>query len=252
MPLDSVPPSAVRLLLVEDEESISGPVRRGLEEEGYAVSVEPDGARGLAEALSGDHDALIVDWRLPHIDGRTLVEQFRGAGRTAPVLMLTALSGVEHRVAGLDAGADDYLPKPFAFEELLARLRALLRRAAETPGGDGAAGLQTGELRVGRVRFDASWRRAVVEGEGEPVDLGLRDKELRLLELLMRHAGEAVSRTRLAERVWGSAFEVTDNAIDQTASGLRLKLSDAGASVPHGTGVVLETVRGVGYRLVAT
>jgi len=240
------------ILLIEDEARLAASVKRGLEEEGYTVDHAADAAEGEALGLAHAYDAFLVDWRLPAGDGKTLVERLRAAGRREPVLMLTALGDLDHRVAGLDAGADDYLAKPFAFEELLARLRALLRRAAETPGGDGAAGLQTGELRVGRVRFDASWRRAVVEGEGEPVDLGLRDKELRLLELLMRHAGEAVSRTRLAERVWGSAFEVTDNAIDQTASGLRLKLSDAGASVPHGTGVVLETVRGVGYRLVAT
>jgi two-component system OmpR family response regulator len=245
-----VSPSAARLLLVEDDADIAGPVRRGLEEEGYAVSVEADGARGLAEALAGDHDALVVDWRLPRLDGRTLVEQFRAAGRTAPVLLLTALGDVEHRVAGLDAGADDYLPKPFAFEELLARLRALLRRAAEGsaaggPGGAVPPGHQAVHLRLGKVHLDAARRVAEAEADGGPVDLGLRDKELRLLELLMRHPGETVSRTRIAERVWGSAFDVTDNAIDVTASGLRQRLAAAAS------GVRLETVRGVGYRVEA-
>lgn len=237
MPLTPATPSAARLLLVEDEADIAEPVRRGLEEEGYTVTVEPDGARGLAEALAGDHDALIVDWRLPYVDGRTLVEQFRGAGRTTPVLMLTALASVEHRVAGLDAGADDYLPKPFAFEELLARLRALLRRSSEPAE---PADYEPADLRLGHVRLDAAGRRATVRG----APLALRDKEFRLLEMLLRHAGEVVSRTRIAERVWGSAFSVSDNAIDLTASGLRLKL--AGAE----PGVTLETVRGVGYRMV--
>lgn len=245
MAFDSVSPSAVRLLLVEDDADIAGPVRRGLEEEGYAVSVEADGARGLAEALAGDHDALVVDWRLPRLDGRTLVEQFRGAGRTAPVLMLTALGDVEHRVAGLDAGADDYLPKPFAFEELLARLRALLRRAAETRDEVVPPGHQAVHLRFGSVHLDASRRRAEVETPDGATDLGLRDKELRLLELLLRHPGETVSRTRIAERVWGSAFDVSDNAIDITASGLRGRLAESEA------GVRLATVRGVGYRIEA-
>lgn len=243
MALAPIPPSAARLLLVEDDADIAGPVRRGLEEEGYAVAVEADGARGLAEALAGDHDALVVDWRLPRLDGRTLVEQFRTAGRTAPVLMLTALGDVEHRVAGLDAGADDYLAKPFAFEELLARLRALLRRSRLDDAADVPAGHQAVHLRLGNVHLDAARRTARVEGDGGPRDLGLRDKELRLLELLMRHPGETVSRTRIAERVWGSAFEVTDNAIDITASGLRQRLA--------ASGVRLETVRGVGYRIEA-
>ena len=242
MSLPSPAPSAARLLLVEDEADISEPVRRGLEEEGYQVTVEADGARGLAEALAGDHDALIVDWRLPRLDGRTLIEQVRSAGRTTPVLMLTALGDVEHRVAGLDAGADDYLPKPFAFEELLARLRALLRRAAEAAPEAAPAGHQAVHLRLGRVHLDAAGRRATAGDTALP----LRDKELRLLEVLLRHAGEVVSRTRLAERVWGSAFDVTDNAIDVTASGLRLKLADADP------GVTIETVRGVGYRIVGT
>ncbi len=235
----SAPTSPYRLLIVEDEEAIAAPVRRGLEEEGYTVTVEGDGQRGLAEALVGEYDALVVDWRLPRLDGRTLVERLRAGGIGAPVLMLTALGDVEYRVAGLDAGADDYLSKPFAFDELLARLRALLRRSQSAP--EAAPGLQPIHLRLGRVHLDTARRTAHAEND----DLGLRDKEFRLLELLLRHADEIVSRTRIAERVWGSAFEVTDNAIDITASGLRQRLAEA-----EPTGVCLETVRGVGYRLV--
>jgi DNA-binding response OmpR family regulator len=231
-----------RLLLVEDEKAIAEPVRRGLEEEGYVVAVEEDGQRGLAEALVGEYDALIVDWRLPGIDGRTLVERLRGGGVVAPVLMLTALGDVEYRVAGLDAGADDYLAKPFDFDELLARLRALLRRSHATT--ETGPGLQPVHLRLGRLHLDAARRRVRVEGKDRSGELDLRDKEFRLLELLLRHPGEVVSRTRIAERVWGSPFGVTDNAIDITASGLRQRLGDA-----EPNGVRFETVRGVGYRL---
>jgi two-component system OmpR family response regulator len=235
--------TACRLLLVEDEAVIAEPVRRGLEEEGYVVTVEGDGQRGLAEALGGEYDAVIVDWRLPRLDGRALVTRLRAGGVDAPVLMLTALGEVEYRIAGLDAGADDYLTKPFSFEELLARLRSLLRRARTTT--DAAPGLQPLHLRLGRLHLDAARRRVRVEG-AEDGDLGLRDKEYRLLEVLLRHGGEVVSRTRIAERVWGSPFDVTDNAIDITASGLRQRLGEAGW-----TGVRFETVRGVGYRLSA-
>ena len=233
-----------RLLLIEDEAAIAEPVRRGLEEEGYVVAVETDGQRGLAEALVGEYDALVVDWRLPRLDGRTLVERLRAGGITAPVLMLTALGDVEYRVAGLDAGADDYLPKPFAFDELLARLRALLRRAQAST--EAAPGLQPIHLRLGRLHLDTARRRVRVEGGSAAGDLSLRDKEFRLLELLLGHAGEVVSRTRIADRVWGSALDVTDNAIDITASGLRQQLAEAAP-----TGVRFETVRGVGYRLAA-
>lgn len=242
MPPHAIPAPPYRLLVIEDEEAISEPVRRGLEEEGYVVTVEADGQRGLAEALEGTYDGLVVDWRLPRLDGRTLVERLRAGGVSTPVLLLTALSDVEYRVAGLDAGADDYLSKPFAFDELLARLRALLRRSQTFPETE--PGLQPVHLRLGRLHLDASRRHVRLEGFGIDPVLDLRDKEFRLLELLLRHAGEVVSRTRIAERVWGSVFDVTDNAIDITASGLRQRLAEA---TP--TGVRFETVRGVGYRL---
>jgi DNA-binding response OmpR family regulator len=125
------PPYRTRLLLVEDEEGLAVPVERGLEEEGYHVDVALDGEQGLKQALTVHYDLLIVDWRLPGIDGRTLVERLRSAKIPTPVLMLTALHDVDHRIAGLDSGADDYLTKPFVFEELLARLRALRRRTQD-------------------------------------------------------------------------------------------------------------------------
>ena len=232
-------PSATRLLLVEDEESIAGPVRRGLEEEGYHVDIAPDGEQGLRLALTEEYDLFVVDWRLPGMDGRTLVERLRGLRVRTPVLMLTALRDVDHRVAGLDAGADDYLAKPFAFEELLARLRALARRTAskEVPVGH-----QKIHLEAGPLQMDTARRTAHLEGR--PLDL--RAKEYALLELLLRLRGEVATRTLIAERVWGSAFDVTDNAIDITISNLRQRLAKAADDVAEP--VAVETVRGVGYR----
>ena len=229
-----------RLLLVEDEESLAVPVRRGLVEEGYHVDVAGDGERGLRQALTGDYDLLLVDWRLPGMDGRTLVERLRGARVRTPVLMLTALRDVDHRVAGLDAGADDYLTKPFAFEELLARLRALRRRVAEE---EAPAGHQQIHLEAGPLHMDTARRTAHLSGR----PLELRAKEYRLLELLLRLGGEVATRTSVAERVWGSAFDVTDNAIDVTVSNLRQRLGEAAGGGPGS--VAVETVRGVGYRL---
>ena len=193
-------------------------------------------------ALANAYDAFVVDWRLPKGDGKTLVERLRAAGREEPVLMLTALSDVEHRVAGLDAGADDYLPKPFAFEELVARLRALLRRP---PLSD-----QERTVTVGPLSLDGERRKVTMGGPRGEAVLNLRPKEYAMLEVFMRSADAALSRTVLAERVWGDALFVTDNALDVTVSGLRQRLDDAvkasGADgAPH-----VETIRGVGYRLV--
>ena len=229
-----------KLLLVEDEESLAGPMQRGLEEEGYHVDVARDGEQGLRQALTVDYDLFIVDWRLPGMDGRTLVERLRAAKVRTPALMLTALRDIDHRVAGLDAGADDYLTKPFAFEELLARLRALRRRVAE---GEAPAGHQQIHLEAGPLHMDTARRTAHLSGR----PLELRAKEYRLLELLLRLGGEVATRTLIAERVWGSAFDVTDNAIDVTVSNLRQRLSDAAGGEPEAAAV--ETMRGTGYRL---
>ncbi|MDT0630757.1 response regulator transcription factor [Rubrivirga litoralis] len=229
------------ILLIEDEARLAGAVQRGLEEEGYRVDLAADAEAGERLALANAYDAFVVDWRLPRGDGKTLVERVRAAGKDQPVLMLTALADVEHRVAGLDAGADDYLPKPFAFEELVARLRALLRRP---PLSDVER-----TVSVGPLTLDAERRRATMDGPGGEAVLTLRPKEYALLEVLLRSAGDALSRTVLAERVWGDALYVTDNALDVTVSGLRQRLADAEGASRASHPPRVETIRGVGYRL---
>jgi DNA-binding response OmpR family regulator len=228
------------ILLIEDEPRLAATIRRGLEEEGYRVDVAADAVSGQQAALARAFDAFVVDRRLPGGDGLDIVRRLRAEGREQPILMLTALADVDDRVDGLDAGADDYLAKPFAFEELVARLRALLRRPP----------LAEHEriVRVGGLTIDAERQRATLGGpDGESL-LNLRPKEYALLVALARSPGEALSRTVLADRVWGDALYVTDNALDVTISGLRQRLADgrigSGASAPS-----IETVRGVGYRL---
>lgn len=227
------------VLIVEDERSLANPMTRGLEEEGYVVEVAFDGQTGLMKALAEAYDVVVVDWRLPRLDGRTLVERLRAAKASVPVLMLTAMRDVDHRIAGLDAGADDYLTKPFSFEELLARLRALRRRKADSEVAPGPRDV----IVAGPLRMDVQRRSVTLDS----ASVELRPKEYRLLELMARRAGDVVTRTLIAERVWGSAFEVTDNAIDVTVSNLRNRLAAAADSQ---TAVEIETVRGVGYRLL--
>lgn len=238
---DARSPSLGRLLLVEDETSVATPIKRGLQEEGYAVEWAANGTDGLSEGLAASYDALIVDWRLPDLDGRSLVERLREQGDRTPVLMLTALQDVDHRVAGLDAGADDYLTKPFSFEELLARLRALRRRA----DANDAVETEKTHLRAGALSLDT--KRRTVRYGAESLDL--RPKTFRLLELLLRKKGEVVTRTAIAERVWGSPLDVTANAIDVTVSSLRRGLQEAEPVADGLSPVAVETERGVGYRL---
>ena len=230
------------VLLVEDEARLAASVQRGLEEEGYTVDIAFDAMEGERLALSRGYDLYVVAWRLPRGDGKTLVTRIRAAGRRQPVLMLTALADVEHRVAGLEAGADDYLPKPFEFEELLARIRALLRRPPLVQ--------QEQTLRNGSLTMDVSTQRVTLAGPEATALLNLRPKEFTLLEVLLRSDGSVLSRTVLADRVWGDALYVTDNALDVTTSGLRQRLAEAereaGTAAPR-----VETVRGVGYRLLA-
>ncbi len=225
------------LLLIEDEERLSLALKEGLLEEGYVVDVASDGVEGEELALTNAYDLLIVDWRLPKRDGRSVVERLRAGGRNFPILMLTALADLDHRVAGLDAGADDYLPKPFKFEELLARVRALMRRPPLAK--------QESVLRFGHLEMDCGRR----EVKYHDTTLDLRPKHYAFLEFLLRNSEQVVSRTVIAERVWGHAFYVTDNVIDVTVSSLRQEMNRAQLSVDKGQRVGIETIRGVGYRL---
>jgi two-component system OmpR family response regulator len=218
----------MRVLVVEDDPKLAALLGRGLREEGVATDVTSRGEDALWMAGSTDYDALVLDVMLPGIDGFEACERLRADGVTAPVLMLTARDAIEDRIAGLDGGADDYLVKPFAFGELLARLRALARRGpvARQP-----------VLVAGDLRLDPAARRAW-RGEHE---IELTAREFSLLEALMRRPGEAVSRFDLLEAAWDSAYENRSNVIDVYIRYLRGKVGrDA-----------IETVRGVGYRLRA-
>jgi DNA-binding response OmpR family regulator len=220
----------LRLLLVEDDAGIGRFVRQGLVEAGYEIDWERDGVRGLERALSGIHDLLILDVLLPHMSGLALLAEARKAGVTCPVLLLTALDAVEDRVRGLDSGADDYLVKPFAFPELLARIRALLRRPQQE--------IQP-TIRVGSIEMDVL-RREVRVGD-RPISLSRR--EFALLEYMMRHPGEVLTRTQIAERVWGFDFYNETNVVDVYVGYLRRKLGQGEGSP------VIRTLRGTGFAL---
>ncbi len=220
------------MLVVEDELRMAALIRRGLEEEGYVVDVVGDGQQALWMGMDADYDAVILDVMLPGLDGFEVCTRLREAERWAPVLMLTARTDVEDRVRGLDAGADDYLLKPFSFAELVARVRALVRRGGQAR----PLTLEVGDLRLDRPHWRA-WR-----GEKE---LSLSPKEFALLELFMQHPGEVITRTRIIEHVWDFAFDGTSNVVDQYVNYLRRKVDR-----PFGRND-LETVRGAGYRLRA-
>jgi two-component system OmpR family response regulator len=220
----------MRVLLIEDEIKMSRAIRRGLEREGYAVDAALDGKDGLHRATEWDYDAIVLDVMLPGFDGFETCRRLRSGGVWAPVLMLTARDSVEDRVAGLDTGADDYLVKPFAFAELLARLRALVRRGdLERPS----------VLSVGDITLDPA-SREVARGGAE---IALSAKEFALLETFMRRPGEALSRIYLLEHAWDFAYENRSNVVDVYVRYLREKVDR-----PFGLSSI-ETVRGAGYRL---
>lgn len=220
----------MRVLVVEDEPKIAAFIKRGLEENTYAVDVAADGEDGYAWACNFDYDLIILDIMLPRVDGLTLCKRLRREGNSANILMLTAKDAVDDRVAGLDAGADDYLVKPFAFRELLARLRALQRRGGEQR----TTTLQAGDLTLNLVAHQA-------QRQGQTIELTA--KEFALLELLMRHPNQIVSRTVIAEHVWGYDFYQQSNVVDVYVRYLRRKIDDPFAVK------LLQTVRGMGYRL---
>jgi DNA-binding response OmpR family regulator len=222
----------MRILVVEDEHKLAAVVRRGLEEHGYAVDVAYDGDDALAMALAESYDLLVLDIMLPGIDGITVCQRLRAARKNMPVLMLTARDTVDDRVAGLDAGADDYLVKPFAFRELLARVRALLRR-------DGLS--RDPVLRVGDLEVDTVSRQ--VRRAGRPIEL--TSKEYAMLEYFMRNPNRVLTRTQIAEHVWDYDFMSMSNVIDVYVRYLRRKLGDD--QEPR----LFRTVRGTGYQLRA-
>jgi two-component system OmpR family response regulator len=218
------------VLVLEDEVKMARAIRRGMEQEGYAVDTALDGDEGLHLATENDYDAVVLDVMLPGIDGFEVCRRLRAGGRWAPVLMLTARDAVADRIEGLDVGADDYLVKPFAFGELLARVRALIRRgAAERPA----------VLRVGDLALDPAAHS--VTRAGRQVELSAR--EFALLEFLMRHPGEVVSRTAILDHVWDYDYDGLSNVVDVYVGYLRRKLEH-----PFGR-TLIGTVRGVGYVL---
>jgi len=220
----------MKILVVEDDSKVAGFIAHGLREEGYVVDVAPDGEEATMRAHANDYDVILLDLLLPKKNGFQVANELRREGRTSPIIMLTSRDAVEDVVRGLDAGADDYLAKPFKFDELLARIRALHRRG-------GAERLEI--LRCGPISLDRL-RHVVTVGDGQ---LDLTAKEFQLLEYFMLHQEEVVRRTTLLEQVWDMHFDPESNVVDVHVGNLRRKLKRASGES------LLGTVRGVGYRL---
>ena len=223
----------MRLLLVEDEPQAAHMLAKGLREQAYAVDVAADGEDAVYQAAIADYDAIVLDVTLPLLDGLAVCRQLRREGLHTPVLMLTARDAVEARIAGLDSGADDYLTKPFDFGELLARLRALIRRRAQP--------VRPTSVTVGSLRLDMRARQAF--RDGTPIVLTAR--EYALLEHLVLHAGEVVGRADIAEHVWDASYEAQSNVIDVCIQRLRRKIDRPGQPSS------IVTRRGEGYMLLA-
>ncbi|HVA36774.1 MAG TPA: response regulator transcription factor [Candidatus Dormibacteraeota bacterium] len=220
----------MRVLIVEDDAELCGVIERALREEGFETFVAHDGKTGEALASEGGYDALVLDWNLPERSGVEIVARMRDADDQTPVLMVTARDELDDRVYGLDAGADDYVVKPFHVEELAARLRSAIRRAGTQ---------RTARYVAGPIEVDVRARRASVDGN----EIALTGREFELLEYLVRNAGIALARDRIEEAVWGATFEAASNVLDVFIRRLRRKLGDAEGAV--------ETIRGFGYRLSA-
>ena len=223
----------MKLLVIEDDEETAAYVANGLKEHGHTVDLSRDGRDGLFLASSELYDLMIVDRMLPEVDGLSLVKRVRAAGIETPVLFLTALGGVDDRVTGLEAGADDYLPKPFAFSELLARIGALARRP---PMSSVVTVLQVADLHMDLLKRAVTRKGQVIE---------LQPREFRLLEYLMRHSEQVVTRTMLLEHVWDFHFDPHTNVVETHVSRLRAKV-DKPFDCP-----LIHTMRGAGYSLHA-
>jgi two-component system OmpR family response regulator len=223
----------MRILIIEDDREAADYLAKGLRESGHAVDHAPDGRDGLIKAATFDFDVLVVDRMLPQLDGLTLVQHLRATGNTTPVLFLSALGEVDDRVRGLRAGGDDYLVKPYAFSELLARVETLGRRPS--------TGSVMTRLKVADLEVDLLTRK--VTRSNQPIDL--QPREFQLLETLMRHSGQVMTRTMLLEKVWDYRFDPQTNVIDVHISRLRQKV-DRGFEEP-----LIHTVRGAGYCLRA-
>jgi DNA-binding response OmpR family regulator len=219
----------MRILVVEDEKKVASFIKKGLQQEGYAADTVYDGQEAIQNATTFDYDLVILDLMLPRRSGLDVLREIRSKKTTLPVLVLTAKGALEDKVAGLDAGADDYLIKPFAFAELSARIRALLRRGAQ----------ENTRLRIADLEMDTAARQ--VRRAGQVIDLKM--KEYALLEFLLRNANRAVTRTMIVEHVWDIHFDSVSNVVDVHINSLRNKI-DKGFQPP-----LIHTVRGVGYML---
>ena len=217
----------MRILVVEDDSNLNRQIKDALAEGGYAVDVAFDGEEGHFLGDTEPYDAVVLDIGLPQMDGLSVLEEWRRAGRSMPVLLLTARDRWSDKVQGIDAGADDYLAKPFHMEELLARLRALVRRAA---------GHASNEITAGPVRLDVKAGKVTVDGQA----IKLTSHELRLLSYLMHHKGKVVSRTELTEHLYDQDFDRDSNTIEVFVGRLRKKLPEE----------VIHTVRGLGYQII--
>jgi DNA-binding response OmpR family regulator len=222
----------MRVLLVEDEPGAAQVLAKGLREQAYAVDVAADGVAALLQVGATDYDAVILDVMLPVKDGLTVCRAIRGSGRTVPILMVTARDAVEARIEGLDCGADDYLVKPFDFGELVARLRALIRRGRQP--------ILPERVTIGALTLDTRSRRARVGTR----EVALTAKEYALLEYLVRRAGDVVSRVEIAEHVWDDHYDPLSNVVDVYIQRLRRKVDS------HGGESFIRTRRGEGYQLV--
>ncbi|NOY15826.1 MAG: response regulator transcription factor [Gammaproteobacteria bacterium] len=224
----------MKILLIEDDKDAAAYLSKGLVESGFSVAHADNGDDGLHMALASDYDVLLVDRMLPGHDGLSIIVMLRAGGDRTPALVLSALGEVDDRVAGLKAGGDDYMVKPYAFSELLARLEALVRRAQPQ--------IELSQLEVADLVLDLKTHRVTRSGKR----IHLRPREFRLLEFFMQHHGQVVTRTMLLEKVWGYSFDPHTNVIDVHISRLRIKI-DKGFEPP-----LLHTVRGAGYKLSAS